>query len=573
MLINAQHAEQLRVAIIDGQNLEEYQVDLAQSGLCRGNIYRGVVANVQPSLNAAFVDIGLDKHGFLPVDDVLASAYHRRPGSGVKRPRIDQVLERGKPILVQVTKDGAGQKGPALTTNLAMAGRYLVFMPFDDIRGISRKVDDDVIRKKVKERLKRLDLPAGQGVIVRTNGLDQNQTTLNRDLNALLRLWKRIDAENDKGRSKEPRLLYSDQDLIVQALRDYLDNSIAEVIADTDAAYDQADSYMRAFMPRSKTELVRYTERLPLFSKYEIEQQIDRIYSRQVSLPGGGSIVIDGTEALTAIDVNSGRATKNNDHEESILRVNCEAAHEIGRQLRLRDIGGLLVVDFIDMRMRKHQRKVEQAMRNAMKNDRARHSVSRISSNGLLEINRQRIKQSLRLRTHRPCPTCGGVGSIASLEFAAMSLIGRIEARAATGYLEGVRIALHPEVADAVQNNHRHDLSNLEAEFDLSVEVIAASNLHRTEERVEWKKRTKPRSAAAMAAAVTGVTASAITDTGRRRRRGRADVAAAVDEPRATGRAANDDDTPSRGSRRGRDASSTVAHRSRGGGGRWGDGG
>lgn len=500
ILIAAQRAEYLRVAIVDGTTLEDYQVEMAEAGLSRGNIYRGTIANVQPSLNAAFIDIGEERHGFLPFDDVLPEAYHKKVPEGERRPRIEQVLERSKPILVQVTKDGSGQKGPALTTNLSLAGRYLVLTPMEDMRGISRKVEDEAIRRQIKERIKELTLPEGFGVIVRTNGLEQNKTTLNRDLSALLRLWKRIKEESAKG-GKGPRLLYTDQDLIVQVLRDYLDSSIEEVIVDDDTVFEKAEGYMRAFMPRSKTQLTRYKERLPLFNRYHLETQIDRIYERTVALPSGGSIVIDGTEALTAIDVNSGRANQASTHDETILNVNVEAAQEVGRQLRLRDIGGLVVVDFIDMRLHKHQRRVEKEMRDAMKNDKARSTTSRISPNGLMEINRQRIKQAIRTRTHRPCPTCSGVGAIPSPEFIAMSLLSRIEARAASGLIRSVTVALHPEITDALQNTYRHDIAALEDEFDLDVQIISAPSLHRTEERIEWGRaatstETKPRPAA-----------------------------------------------------------------------------
>jgi len=519
MLINAQHTDQVRVAIVDGTTLESYQVEVAESGLTRGNIYRGVVANVQPSLNAAFVDLGEEKHGFLSLDDTMAAAYHKQPPEEKGRPRIDQVLERKRPILVQVTKDGGGSKGPALTTNLLFAGRYLVMMPLDSVRGISRKIEEDQLRKTVKGRLAKLEVPEGMGVIVRTNGLDQTQAMLNRDLGALVRLWRRIESEARSG--KGPRLLYNDQDLILQALRDFLDTSITQVLVDTEAAHKRAERFMATFMPRSKTELIRYDERLPLFSRYHLENQIDRIYNRSVPLASGGSIVIDPTEALTAIDVNSGRATKRTDHEESILAVNLEAADEIGRQLRLRDIGGLVVVDFIDMRLRKHQNKVEKAMRDALKSDRARHTVSRTSANGLVEINRQRLKQALRSRVHRPCPTCEGVGSIPSLEFSAINLLRRIEARAAIGNLAGVVVGLHPEVADALQNNHRSEIVGLEEEFDLHIEIIAAANLHRTEERVEWKQDREAGHREAGSHALTAVDlATGATVTTRRRRRG-----------------------------------------------------
>jgi ribonuclease E len=487
MLISAQRAQQLRVAIVEGNTLKDYQVDITDHCLTRGNIYRGVVANVQPSLNAAFIDIGEERHGFLPVGDVSPMAYHHKVADSVKRPRIDQVLQRGKTVLVQVTKDGTGQKGAALTTNISIAGRYLVHTPFDSTRGISRKAEADSARKKIRDRLKKLTVPEGHGVIVRTNGLSQNQTTLNRDLNALVRLWKKVKAEISRGTG--PRLLYTDQDLVVQALRDYLDNTIEEVLVDHEKVFEQAESYMKAFMPRSKTRLTLYQERLPLFSRYRLETQIDRITDRTVPLPGGGYLVIDPTEALTAIDVNSGRATKTVNHDESIFQVNLEAAQEIARHLRLRDIGGLVVVDFIDMRLSKHKNKLERALRDAMKEDKARYSVHHLSPNGLLEINRQRIKQALQLRTHRPCPSCQGVGNIASPDFAALSILGRLESRVATGLVDRITIALHSEVADVLQNQHRRRLGTIEEELDLEIEILSASNFDRTEERIEVHQR------------------------------------------------------------------------------------
>jgi len=488
MLINAQRSEELRIAIIQGNNLENYQVDIAESGLTRGNIYRGIIANIQPSLNAAFIDYGLERHGFLAIQDVVPEAYYHSPRGG--HPRIEDVLEKGKPIVVQVAKDAIGQKGAALTTSLSLAGRYLVLTPFESTRGVSRKVEDEDTRKKLKALANGLDLPEGCGIIVRTNALDQTKATLSRDLAALLRLWKRVQAAALDG--KGTRLIYTDQDLILQALRDYLDSSIEEVLVDDEEAFQKARAYMQAFMPRGKTRLTWYSERLPLFSRYGLEAQIDRIYERRVDLPSGGSIVIDGTEALTAIDVNSGRSTKAATQEETALHTNLEAAGEVARQLRLRDIGGLLVVDFIDMRASKNQRKVEKALKDALKADKARTTVGRISPNGLLEINRQRIQQALQVRTHRTCPTCNGSGRLASEEMVSVSLLRRIEARAASGAIQGVRVGLHPELADAFQNGRRKELSDLEQEFDLKIEIIAAPGLHRPDEQIEWVKRERP---------------------------------------------------------------------------------
>ncbi len=487
MLINAQRPDEVRIAIVTGKVLDQYEVAATESGLCRGNIYRGTVNNIQTSLDAAFVDFGEERDGLLRADDVVPSAYAKKTEGG-KHPRVDRILQRGQPILLQVVRDGVGHKGALVTTKLSIAGRYLVLMPYDETRGISRKADDDD-RQSIKDRIAKLDLPEGMGVILRTNALDQPQKTLNRDLSALLRLWKKIRKEASTG--KGPRLLYSDQDLIVQALRDSVDSSISEVLVDDDKAFTKAQGYMRTFMPRAGNRLIHYTDRMPLFSRYELEEQIDRIYQRKVILPSGGSIVIDGTEALTAIDVNSGRATRGSSQEETAFNINIEAAREVARQLRMRDIGGLVVVDFIDMRSNKHQREVEKTVRDAMKDDKARTASSRLSENGLLEINRQRLKKALQLRTHRPCPTCSGSGSIASPELVGLSILRRIETRAVTGTLGGVRVELHPELADALQNERRQELAALEREFDIEVHIIAASGLHRAEERIEWRQRPK----------------------------------------------------------------------------------
>ena len=430
MLINAQSPEEVRIAVLDDSTLENYQVEVAEAGLTRGNIYRGVIANLQPALDAAFVDYGVARNGFLSIQDVVPEARYREPkGSG--RPRIDDILVKNKPIVVQVERDPEGQKGAILTTNLSFAGRYLVLTPFDATRGISRKVEDDETRGSLRELAAKLELPDGCGIIVRTNALDQTRAELNRDLAALLRVWKRVQQEATTGNGA--KLLYSDQDLLLRALRDHLDSSVEEVLVDDDGAHERAREYMQAFMPRSKTSLVRYEERVPLFSKFSVESQIERIFGRTVSLPSGGAIVIDPTEALTAIDVNSGRSSGGGSHEDMALRTNIEAARETVRQLRLRDLGGLVVVDFIDMRSPKNRRAIEKEVKDGLKADKARSSVGRISSNGLLEINRQKIQRSLSARTHRPCPTCSGTGRVPSMEAIGLNLLRRIEGRAATG--------------------------------------------------------------------------------------------------------------------------------------------
>ncbi len=489
MLINAQSREEIRIAVLDDATLENYQVEVADSGLTRGNIYRGILANLQSALDAAFVDYGTPKNGFLTLQDVVPEARYREPkGSG--RPRIDEVLEKGRPIVVQVERDPEGQKGAILTTNLSFAGRYLVLTPFDSTRGVSRKVEDEETRAELRDLAAKLELPDGCGVIVRTNALDQTRTELQRDLTALLRVWKRVQQEATTGEGA--KLLYSDQDLLLRALRDHLDASVAEVLVDDELFFSQAHEYMQAFMPRAKTELVRYEERIPIFSKYGVESQIERIFGRTIALPSGGAIVIDATEALTAIDVNSGRASGGaggGSHEEMVLRTNLEAAHEAARQLRLRDLGGLVVIDFIDLRSPKNRRLVEKEMKDALKVDRARSTVGRISPNGLLEVNRQKIQSALTARTQRPCPTCSGTGRLLSIEAIGLNLMRRIEGRAATGRLLKARIEMHPELAEAISNGRRRDMARLEAEYGIEIEIVAAHQILGPEEQIEWRDR------------------------------------------------------------------------------------
>ncbi|MEO7793663.1 MAG: Rne/Rng family ribonuclease [Thermoanaerobaculia bacterium] len=489
MLINARSAEELRIAVVSDAGLENYQVEVGEGGLTRGNIYRGVISNLQPALNAAFVDYGTGKNGFLAIQDVVAEARYAEPAHG-GRPEIQEILQQGKPIVIQVTREPENAKGAAITTNLSLAGRYLVFTPFDDTRGVSRKVEDEETRSELRGIAGKLELPDGGGVIVRTNALGETRAELQKDLAALLRVWKRIQTEARRGNG--PRLLYSDQDLILRALRDHLDVGVDEILVDDETAFQQAAEYMQAFMPRTRVELTHYVERVPLFSKYSLESQIEQIFARTVPLPGGGSIVVDSTEALTAIDVNSGRAGSGSSHEDMALETNLQAAREVARQLRLRDLGGLVVVDFIDLRSMKNRRAVEKTMKDSLKIDRARSTVGKLSPNGLLEINRQRIQQSLRARAQRACPTCQGTGRVPSIESVGLNLMRRIEGRAATGRLLKARVEMHPELAEAMQNGRRKDLARLESEYDIEIEIVASHRLHGPEEQIEWRDRQTP---------------------------------------------------------------------------------
>ncbi len=486
MLINAVRREETRVAIVEGEELIDFHVEVADRTLTRGNIYRGVIANIQPALNAAFIDYGEARHGFLAIQDVVPEAWYGKP-QNTNKPRIEEVLQKGQPVVVQVTREAEAAKGAVVTTNLSLAGRYLVLTPFESTRGISRKVEDDESRAALRSKVKALKLPDGYGVIVRTNALDQTKVSLSRDLAALLRLWKGI--ENGAREGRGTKLLYSDQDPILRSLRDHLDAAVSEIVVDSEAAYQLAEQYLKAFMPRTKVDLIWWKERAPLFSRHRVDGAIDRIYDRVVPLPGRGSISIDRTEALTAIDVNSGKATGAARQEDTALATNLEAAAEIARQLRLRDLGGLVVVDFIDMKASRHRMKVEKAVKDAMKPDRARFSVGRISPNGLLEINRQKISQAIEQRTHVQCPTCLGNGRIPSPETLGLGLMRRIEERLAGGNVRKVRLGLNPEFANVFQNRFRRELARLEEELGVEIEIYGARRLHAADTEVEFLHR------------------------------------------------------------------------------------
>lgn len=486
MLINAQNPEEIRIATIEESTLQDFQVQVPESSQGRGNIYRAVIVNVEPSLNAAFVNYGAERNGFLPANEIVEQLWERgnkAPGP----PRVQDIVRRGSEILVQISREPVDQKGAAVTTNLSIAGRYIILNPYDDVRGVSRKVEDEDVRKQLKQQASKLEVPEGAGFIVRTNALQQNKATLNRDFNALLKIWN--DIQKDAKEGKGPKLVYNDQDIILRSLRDFLGADVREVIVDDEKAFQKARHYVQIFTPRGRVKVTRYNEKTPLFSRFDVESQIERIHERTVTLPSGGSIVIDRTEALVAIDVNSGKV-KASTQQETAYQTNLEAAPEIARQLRLRDIGGLIVADFIDMKSVKQQKTIEKELRDAMKVDRARFTVGRISPNGLLEVNRQRLQQALDIRTQRACPTCGGTGRIASPELVGLSLLRRIEAHAATTPIERVRVSLHPELADAVQNDRRRDVVSLEEKFNLKVEIIASTSLHRSEQELEWFRRT-----------------------------------------------------------------------------------
>jgi ribonuclease E len=492
MLINATRTEEVRAAILHNGKLEQFEIEVQDAGLLKGNVYRGVVANVEASLNACFVDIGADKQGFLPIDEIHPSCYHEKPKKDGK-PRIEDVMRKGREIIVQVVKDAVGNKGAALTSHVSLAGRYIVLMPLEDSRGVSRRISDEGRRKKIKEIAAGLKIPEEYGFIVRTAGTNRTKTDLNRDAAHLVRTWREILKTAETGpkakrtRGKKGRkgrgaaLLFEDRDLVVRMIRDYYEPEIGEILIDNSEAFKKAREYIRTVMPRSHKAVTLYEEATPLFTRYRVEEQIEAVFARRVDLPSGGYILIDPTEALTSIDVNSGRSTKAKSQEETALNTNLEAAVEVARQLRLRDIGGLIVVDFIDMPANKQNRAVEKSIKDALKADKARTYISKISDNGLMEVNRQRIKQALQFQTHQPCAVCEGTGTVPTPEFLSLGLLRKLEAKASTGLIDKATVTLHPDAANYVLNNRRRDLIALEDRFGILITVEARQGVHRNQ--------------------------------------------------------------------------------------------
>ncbi len=448
MIINALDPEEVRIAIVNETGLlEDFDIEARGVEKNKGNIYKAVVMAVEPALNAAFIDYGADKQGFLTANDVDPKLAGRNDPD--KHYRIDELLKRNQEILVQVEKDEVGAKGAVLTTYLSLAGRYTVLMPGSSRQGVSRKIEDDDTRRRMREAASKLDVPDDMGVIVRTAGRDRTKLELNRDLKVLGRLWNNI--HNEASKAKAPALILKEQDVIIRALRDYFSNDISEIIVDADDAFDRANEYMHLVMPKQRSVLSRYVERRPIFHHYRIEPQLDEIYARKVELNNGGSIVIEPCEALVAIDVNSGKQ-KSKDQEATALQTNVEAAKEVARQLRLRDLGGIIVVDFIDMFVRKHQLQVERTIKEALKFDKARVKVGRISPNGTLELTRQRIRSALGASIFRSCQQCSGTGHILNPQSHAVAVLRKLRDRASRGDLASARVALDPESANILRN-------------------------------------------------------------------------------------------------------------------------
>ncbi len=484
LVINAVVPENVRVAETQDGHLLEFFQETQERFRTRSNIYWGKIQNVNRSLDACFIEYGDKKQGFLPLD-AIKSAQLNKDGKNKRPVKIDDVAKRGQFLIVQVEKEPMGDKGARLTMDVSLAGRYLVLTPFSEGLGVSRKISDQEQRQQCRELGKSLKPPKGMGIIIRTVGRGQNKRSLSRDMNFLVRLWKEILKRSRTASS--PCQLNSDAELVQRVLRDYYTNEIDQVWIDDAKAMEKAQQFFKLFMPRQKDKLRQYQERVPIFSHFEIESQIEDINRRKVELPAGGSIVIDQTEALVAIDVNSGRSKSSRGQEENAYETNLEAAVEIGRQLRLRNLGGIIVIDFIDMLKSAHKSGVERALREAMRNDKARRQVGKISAFGLCTMTRQRLDQSIRLVGFRECPTCRGDGVIRSADAIALRLLRSIQTRVAAEQVKAVRIRLHPEIANYLQNKHRPELLSLEREFGVVIEIDAVSSLLLSEERIEFR--------------------------------------------------------------------------------------
>ncbi len=489
MLINATQPEERRLAIVDGQKLLDYEIEIEGREQRKGNIYKAVVTRVEPSLEACFVDYGEDRHGFLPFKEISRTYF--AAGVPVGQARINEVIKEGQELLVQVEKEERGNKGAALTTFVSLAGRYVVLMPNNPRGGgVSRRIEGED-RADLKEAMDQLEYPNGMSIIARTAGIGRNAPELQWDLNYLLKLWGAIDGAAKGG--KGAYLIYQESSLVIRAIRDYFNNDIGDILIDTDDIYDQAQQFMAHVMPEHAARVKRYRDDAPLFSRFQIEHQIESAYSRMVTLPSGGAIVIDQTEALVAVDVNSARAIKGGDIEDTATRTNLEAADEVARQMRLRDLGGLVVIDFIDMEESKNRREVENRLRDALRQDRARVQFGTISKFGLMEMSRQRLRPTLSEGASIPCPRCGGSGHIRDTESSALQILRIIQEESMKDSTAAVYVQVPVEVASFLLNEKRPEIAKIELKQRITVLMVPNKTLETPNYKLERLKHDDPR--------------------------------------------------------------------------------
>ncbi|MGE4502394.1 MAG: Rne/Rng family ribonuclease [Thiomicrospira sp.] len=481
MLINATQPEELRVALVDGQTLYDLDIETPHQKKKKANIYKGIITRIEPSLEAAFVDYGAERHGFLPFKEVAEEYFPNQQTDHSLT--IQQVLKEGQELVIQVQKEERGNKGAALTTQITLAGPYVVMMPNNPKSGgISRRIEGDE-RADLRDALKDIDIPEGMGLIVRTAGVGKSPEELQWGINYLIQLWEAIkQAANSK---PAPFLIHQESDIVTLAIRDYLRHDIGEILIDDMDTFHRARDLIQQVMPQHVFKVKPYQDKIPLFTRFQIESQIESAYQREVVLPSGGVIVIDMTEALTSIDINSSRSTKGGDIEETAFHTNMEAACEIARQLRLRDLGGLVVIDFIDMHSSRHQREVENQMREAVKNDRARVQIGKISRFGLLEMSRQRLRPSIEESNHIVCPRCKGVGVIRGVESLGLSILRLLEEEAMKEGTRRVTVQLPVDVATFLLNEKRNQIIKIEDRYHLHILIVPNEHLETPQYLIE----------------------------------------------------------------------------------------
>jgi ribonuclease E len=480
LLINANDPEEIRVATVKDGRLEEFRIESAAREITQGNIYKGIITRIEPSLQAAFVDYGGDRNGFLQKQDIHYDYFHEDDSSDAP---LHRLVKRGQGVMVQVEKDPFGTKGAMLTTMISLPGRYIVLMPGHSVRGVSRKIEDEAERARLKEIVGEMEIPEGFGVIVRTAGLGCSKTMISKDLKYLLRLWKTIKGKVMK--EKNTALLYKERALVLRSIRDSFSPEVSEILIDEPNVFHEAQELVDIFASKHTQIVKLYQGEKPLFSKFQLEEQIATIFENRVQLNSGGSIVIAPTEALVAIDVNSGKSTHEKSVEQTAFQTNLEAAEEIARQLRLRDLGGLIVIDFIDMKESKHRAEVERALKHHEKLDKARTKVGRISKFGLLEMSRQRIHPSIEFGSHVACRCCQGKGVVPSTETLGIGFLRKLGMEALKSDVSRVKGIVPPAVADYLLNRKRRDIMELETRRSIIIEIEADAGLLPAESRIE----------------------------------------------------------------------------------------
>ena len=486
ILINATQTEELRVAMVDGQRLYDLDIEVPSREQKKSNIYKGKITRVEPSLEAAFVNYGAERHGFLPFKEIAKQYYGDAPRDDSGKPLLKDALKVDQEIIVQVEKEERGNKGAALTSFISLAGRFLVAMPQNPrAGGVSRRIEGED-RDELKKVLSGLEMPEGMGVIVRTAGVGRSLEEMQWDLDYLTQVWAAIEKAAET--KKAPFLIYQESDIVVRALRDHYRNDIGEILIDSKQAYQQAHDFMSMVMPGSLHKLKLFEDKLPLFNRFQIENQIESAFSREVNLPSGGAIVIDHTEALTSIDVNSARATRGSDIEDTAKMTNLEAADEIARQLKIRDLGGLIVIDFIDMMQNKNQREVETRLRNAVYDDRARVQIGRISRFGLLEMSRQRLRPSLEESSQIVCPRCSGQGTIRDVESLSLAVLRLLEEESLKDNTGKILAKMPVECATYLLNEKREKIDALEQRRKVHIVMIPDPKLETPHYHIERVK-------------------------------------------------------------------------------------